>query len=107
VFFPTLFEGFGLPALEAMSCGAAVLTSSTTSLPEVCGDAALLVDPHDAQALSAAVVRLATDPALRRTLQQRGSARARQFSWSQAAQQTLALYCEVAADRSPRSPDPG
>jgi glycosyltransferase involved in cell wall biosynthesis len=98
-FFPTLFEGFGLPALEAMSCAAAVVTSATTSLPEVCGDAALLVDPHDVNALAAALVRVVSDTDLRQSLQRRGPERALGFSWSHAAEQTLDLYHEVATGR--------
>lgn len=95
--FPTLFEGFGLPALEAMSCGAAVVTSSTTSLPEVCGDAAVLVDPSDAPALAAALIRVETDAVLRERLQRRGPERATRFSWRSAADHTLDLYREVAS----------
>lgn len=95
VLFPSLFEGFGLPALEAMACGAAVVSSSTTSLPEVCGDAAVLVDPHDTDALANAIVRVGTDAELRRDLAQRGLSRASQFSWARAARETLELYREV------------
>jgi glycosyltransferase involved in cell wall biosynthesis len=94
-FFPTLFEGFGLPALEAMSCGAAVLTSSTTSLPEVCGDAALLVHPEAPQAMAVALVRIATDAALREELKGRGAARVARFSWRNVAAHTLDLYREI------------
>src|SRR6185436_14926079 len=71
-FLPTLLEGFGLPALEAMACGAPVLASSTTSVPEVCGDAAMLVDPEDEAALAAALVRLCHDTARRQSLSHLG-----------------------------------
>ena len=94
-FFPSLLEGFGLPALEAMSCGAPVVTSSTTSLPEVCGDAALLVDPADVPAMAGALVEGARAPSLREELGRRGRARAGEFSWRRVAQQTLDLYREL------------
>jgi glycosyltransferase involved in cell wall biosynthesis len=95
--YPSLVEGFGLPVLEAMSLGAAVVTSDRTSLPEVTGDAALAVDPADTDALAAALRRLAREPALRDTLRQRAVARARTFSWAGAARQTLELYREALA----------
>ncbi len=96
-FFPSLFEGFGLPALEAMACGAPVLTSSTTSLPEVCGDAAVLVDPADAAQMADALAELANNQSLQQELRQRGLRRARQSTWRQVAARTLELYAEVAA----------
>lgn len=98
-FFPSLFEGFGLPVLEAMACGAPVLTSSTTSLPEVCGDAAVLVDPADAAQMADALVELAGNETLRQALRQRGLRRARQSTWRQVAERTLELYSQVAAGR--------
>jgi glycosyltransferase involved in cell wall biosynthesis len=90
--FPTLWEGFGLPILEAMACGAPVVASSTTSLPEVAGDAALLVDPESVEALAAALERILDEPALRDALRQRGAARAAAFSWRRSAEATLAAY---------------
>lgn len=96
-YFPTLFEGFGLPALEAMSCGAAVVTSSTTSLPEVCGAAAVLVNPDDPPAMAAALLRVVNEAPLRADLQRKGFERATHFSWSRAAAQTLDLYREIAS----------
>jgi len=95
-FFPSLFEGFGLPALEAMACGAPVVASATTSLPEVCGDAALLVDPADPAQMADALVELAGNATLRHELGQRGLRRARQSTWRQVAERTLELYNRVA-----------
>lgn len=94
-FFPSLFEGFGLPALEAMACGAAVVTASTTSLPQICGDAALLADPEDVDALAAALREAVGNGARRDELRARGAARARQFTWSRTAAETLELYRET------------
>lgn len=95
-FFPSLFEGFGLPALEAMACGTPVVTSSTTALPEVCGDAAVLVDPVDVSAMAAALIEVVEDARLREQLRERGLRRAQQFTWRHAAEQTRALYQEAA-----------
>jgi glycosyltransferase involved in cell wall biosynthesis len=87
--YPSLYEGFGLPPLEAMACGTPVVTSSTTSLPEIVGDAALLVDPTDVAALSEAMERVSFDDGLRAQLRSRGWARARQFSWTKSAGQVV------------------
>ena len=95
--FPSLYEGFGMPVLEAMACGAPTITSSTSSLPEVAGDAALLVNPEDAEALGAAMVKVLSEQALRQQLRDRGFARARLFTWQQAALRTSALYRELCA----------
>lgn len=94
---PSLYEGFGLPVLEAMACGAPVITSTVTSLPEIAGDAALLVDPMDIEALAGALERVCTDAALRQHLRLAGLARAAQFSWQRCAEETLAVYRRVAA----------
>lgn len=82
------YEGFGLPPLEAMSCGTPVLTSNTSSLPEVVGDAALLVDPLDVEAVSFSLVRLVEDSALRESLRHKGLAQVKRFNWDKTAQQT-------------------
>lgn len=95
--FPSLYEGFGLPVLEAFASGLPVITSNTTSLPEVAGDAALLVSPLDASEIAAAMRRLLEDDELWRTLQARGAARARAFSWEQTANRTAELYRRIAS----------
>jgi len=95
--YPSHAEGFGLPALEAMACGTAVLTSSTTSLPEVVGDAALMVDPLDRDAIARGLERLLSDASERRALAQAGIERAATFSWDRVAEQTMAVYAEAAA----------
>jgi glycosyltransferase involved in cell wall biosynthesis len=89
--FPSLYEGFGLPALEAMACASPVLTSNTSSLPEVVGDAGLLVDPLDVRAIADGLRRLAGDAAFRRDLGERGLARSAAFTWERAARETLAV----------------
>ena len=87
--FPSLYEGFGLPVLEAQACGCPVITSTTSSLPEVAGDAALLVDPSEPAAIGAAMARVAADPALRGALVERGFANVRRFSWTACARSAL------------------
>jgi len=88
--YPSLYEGFGLPVLEAMAAGAPVLTSNVSSLPEVAGDAALLVDPRDTDAIREGLSRLLGDDALRARLRERGRARAAEFSWDRTAGEILA-----------------
>lgn len=90
--FPSLYEGFGLPPLEAMACGVPVLTSNRTSLAEVCGDAAYLVDPHSVQAISAGLGALLDDEDLRQALRNRGLERVSRFSWQRAARETRNVY---------------
>lgn len=94
--FPSLFEGFGLPVLEAQSYGVPVLTSNSSSLPEVAGDAALLVDPTDVDAIANAMLRLSQDEVLRQQLIEAGYANVRRFSWEKAARETLAVLEEAA-----------
>jgi glycosyltransferase involved in cell wall biosynthesis len=93
--FPSLYEGFGLPPLEAMASGTPVVTSNVSSLPEVVGDAALLVDPYDTEAIAGAVRMALTDEKLRADLRARGLARAREFSWASAAARVREIYEEV------------
>ena len=95
--FPSLYEGFGLPVVEAMAAGAPVATSDRGSLREVAGDAALLFDPTDESAIAAAMERLLTDQDLRTQLSARGRARAALFPWSRTAQETWTVYEEVAS----------
>ena len=90
--FISEYEGFGLPPLEAMACGAPVIASNTSSLPEVIGDAGLLIDPHDAGAITTALERIVSDSALQSDLRQRSLDRAAQFSWEQTARLTLDAY---------------
>src|SRR5450432_1159169 len=97
--FPSLYEGFGLDPLEAMSCGAPVVCSNRTSLPEVVGDAALMVDPDDTHALVDAIRRVLTDEALQTDLRARSLQRAAQFNWQKTARETLAVYEEALASK--------
>lgn len=90
--FPSLWEGFGLPVLESMACGTPVITSNVSCLPEVSGGNALLVDPHSVEALTAALVQLDSDTALRQQLRDQGLQWASRFTWSRTAEQTLDVY---------------
>ncbi|MGB5984747.1 MAG: glycosyltransferase family 1 protein [Desulfobacterales bacterium] len=90
--FPSLYEGFGFPPLEAMACGTAALVSNRASLPEVVGQGAMLVDPESIEAITEAMNQLLEDPSLRETLAARGVAQARRFTWENCALETLAVY---------------
>lgn len=93
--FPSLYEGFGLPVLEAQSCGCPVMTSTTSSLPEVAGDSALLVDPADGRAITGAMRRLAADSDLRRALSAAGQRNVCRFSWASSAQELLRIIGDL------------
>jgi glycosyltransferase involved in cell wall biosynthesis len=93
--FPSLDEGFGMPVLEAMTHGVPVLTSNCSAMPEVAGDAALLVDPFDIGELGDALLRLAADEALREDLKRRGLERIKEFTWDSAVEKTWAVYDEL------------
>ena len=94
--FPSLYEGFGLPPLEAMACGAPVVTSNVSSLPEVTGDAAVLVDPYDVGSIADGIASVLKDPVLRERLRVKGVARSQEFSWEHSVSRTRDLYKEVA-----------
>ncbi len=93
--YPSLYEGFGLPPLEAMACGCPVVVSDAASMPEVCGDAAQYVDPHDVDSIAHGIVRVLSDGARRRSLIVRGLARSRLFNWERAAKDHIAVFEEV------------
>ena len=97
--FPSLYEGFGLPPLEAMASGTPVVTSNVSSLPEVAGGAAVLVDPYSVDSIVDGIRRVLTSPELANELRAKGIARAREFSWEQSVARTRDLYLEVAAAR--------
>jgi glycosyltransferase involved in cell wall biosynthesis len=95
--FPSLYEGFGLPPLEAMASGTPVITSNVSSLPEVVGDAAMLIDPYSADAIAGAIRRVMMDDRLRDDMRERGLARAREFSWGRSVRRVKDIYDEVLA----------
>ncbi|MGI8836238.1 MAG: glycosyltransferase family 4 protein [Pyrinomonadaceae bacterium] len=100
--YPSYFEGFGLPPLEAMKCGAPVIVGNKTSLPEVVGDAALMIDPFDVNAIAAAIQKVISDSDFRSELRVKGMQRAKQFDWKETARQTLAVYEKAFAIQSKR-----
>lgn len=93
--YPSLYEGFGLPPLEAMACGCPVVTSNTSSLPEVVGEAGIMVDPHDINSLARAMRRVLTDARLRDDMIRKGLEQAKKFSWEEAARETMKVYEKV------------
>lgn len=97
--FPSLWEGFGIPIIESMACATPVLTSNTTCLPEVAGDAAYIADPYSVNDIAEGMVRIDSDPEYRNTLVQRGLQRAKLFTWEACAQASINVYRNVAARR--------
>jgi glycosyltransferase involved in cell wall biosynthesis len=93
--FPSFEEGFGIPVLEAMAAGVPVVTSNVSSMPEVGGEAALYIDPHSPSDIARKVVQAVEDSVLRAVLVEKGTARAREFTWRRTAEATLAVYDEV------------
>lgn len=98
--YPSLYEGFGLPPLEAMACGIPVITSNLSSLPEVVGDAGILVDPYSVDEIAEAIHQVLSDAKLREQMQQKGLDRARMFSWEKTAQETLKVFETICPSRS-------
>ena len=96
--YPSRYEGFGLPILEAMACGTPVVTSNAASLPELAGSAAYQVEPHDTRQLGAAIISICIDETLRREMSENGLRQAAQFTWQKTAQETLAAYQGVLSD---------
>lgn len=96
--YPSLYEGFGLPTLEAMSCGTPVITSNTTSIPEVVGDSAVLIDPLNLDEISAALCNVLNNECIREELKVKGLNRAKNFSWRKTAQLTLEAYNKIVND---------
>jgi glycosyltransferase involved in cell wall biosynthesis len=96
--FPSLYEGFGLPPLEAMASGTPVITSNVSSLPEVVGDAAMLIDPYEPEAIAGAMRRVMADERLREDMRERGLARVRELSWERSIRRVREIYDEVLAE---------
>ena len=96
--FPSLYEGFGMPVLEAMACGAPVLCSNSSALPEVAGGAAILVEPTSVEEISAAMAKVLSNKDVRDELRRAGLARAKTFTWERAARELLGVYAGLARD---------
>jgi glycosyltransferase involved in cell wall biosynthesis len=99
---PSLYEGFGLPLVEAMSFGVPVLTSNTSSMPEVAGDAGLLIDPLDEKSIGQGILRLLTDDRFHRNLAEKAKNNATRFSWAKAARETMAIFAEAIQSKCSR-----
>ena len=97
--YPSFFEGFGIPPLEAMSCGCPTLVSDTTSLPEVCGDASVYVDPYDIGSIRDGLTKLYSDESLRKTLVEKGRGRVERFSWQQSAEKLAGIITSLNSDK--------
>ena len=97
--YPSLYEGFGLPPIEAMACGTPVITSNASSLPEVVGKAGVMVDPHDVEGWANAMERALRDAELRESIRSAGLERAQRFSWQRTAQMTMSLYRDILSER--------
>lgn len=95
--YPSLYEGFGLPVLEAMACGIPVVTTNVSSMPEITGDAGVLVDPYDVDSMADAIRRVVVDREIHAELECKGLERARMFSWERTAKETVAVYERIAA----------
>ena len=97
--YPSVYEGFGFPALEALSCGTPVITSNSSSLPEVVGDAGILIDPHRPDELFRALEAVLLDRKLRKTIRERGIVRAKTFTWDNAAKRVSEAFASVSPER--------
>ena len=93
--YPSLYEGFGLPPLEAMACGCPVVVSNVASLPEVCGDAAYYVDPYSVESIAEGIIKVLTDDSLKQSLIRKGLERAKLFSWEKSAQEHIQIFEEA------------
>ena len=93
--YPSLYEGFGLPILEAQACGCPVITSNVSSMPEVAGESAILVDPYNVEEIASAIHKVSLDKNLRDNLIQKGFENCKRFSWQRCAEETLKVYEEV------------